>query len=153
MAIILHITTQAEWDAARAAGSYRPASLAREGFIHASTPEQAVATANAHFRGRRDLILLCIDEDRVAAAIHYEHPAAHDPRAHERFPHIHGPLLPDAVVAIDGGNPTLVTVTPAATWPPDTTIEVTVDATVSDVFGSPSGAPTSASFTTGSAAP
>ena len=100
MAIILHITTQAEWDAARAAGSYRPASLAQEGFIHASTPAQAVATANAHFRGRRDLILLCIDEDRVAAAIRYEHPAAHDPRAHERFPHIHGPLLPDAVVAI-----------------------------------------------------
>ncbi|HET9620293.1 MAG TPA: DUF952 domain-containing protein [Kofleriaceae bacterium] len=100
MATLLHITTQAEWDAARAAGSYRPASLAREGFIHASTAAQVVATANAFFRGRGDLVLLCIDPAKVDAEIRYEHPPAGDPRAAETFPHIFGPLPPGAVVAV-----------------------------------------------------
>jgi uncharacterized protein (DUF952 family) len=107
MAIILHITTRADWDAARAAGSYRPASLAAEGFIHCSTPAQAVATADRYFRGCTDLILLCIDEARVAAGVRYEPPSppsmtgrAPDPRAGERFPHIHGPLEPGAVIRV-----------------------------------------------------
>jgi uncharacterized protein (DUF952 family) len=101
MAIILHITTRVDWDAARTAGSYRPASLEREGFIHCSTPAQAVGSANKYFHGRTDLILLCIDESRVAD-LRYEPPATiggvADPRADDLFPHIHGPLDPDAVV-------------------------------------------------------
>jgi uncharacterized protein (DUF952 family) len=107
MAIVLHITTLAEWDAAHAAGSYRPASLALEGFIHCSTPAQAVGSANRYFRGRTDLVLLCIDESRVAAALRYEPPAtiggAPDPRAArtcELFPHLYGPLALDAVVRV-----------------------------------------------------
>ena len=102
MAIILHVTTRADWDAARATGSYHPASLEREGFIHCSTPAQAVDTANKYFPGRTDLILLCIDESRVAGEVRYEPPAAvggaPDPRADQLFPHIYGPLDPDAVV-------------------------------------------------------
>lgn len=104
MATILHITTRAEWDAARIAGSYRPASLEREGFIHCSTPAQTVATANKYFRGRTDLVLLCIDEARVAAELRYEAPVpvgdALDPRAGERFPHLHGPLAQGAVIRV-----------------------------------------------------
>jgi uncharacterized protein (DUF952 family) len=106
MAIVLHITTDAEWRAAIAAGSYRPASLEREGFIHCSTYDQAAATANKFFAGRTDLVLLCIDEDRVAAPIRYEPPApaspgvAPDPRADQRFPHLHGPLALEAVVRV-----------------------------------------------------
>lgn len=99
MAIIFHITTRDAWNAARDAGSYQPASLAREGFIHASTAAQVVATANAVFPGRDDLVLLCIDEARVRD-LRYEHPPGRDPRAHEQFPHIYGPLLPDAVVDV-----------------------------------------------------
>jgi uncharacterized protein (DUF952 family) len=102
MATILHITTWADWDAARAAGSYRPPSLEQEGFIHCSTPAQAVETADKYFHGRTDLILLCIDESRIAGALRYEPPAtiggAPDPRSGELFPHIYGPLDPDAVV-------------------------------------------------------
>ena len=104
MATILHITTRADWDAARAAGSYRPASLALEGFIHCSTPAQVAGSASKFFRGRSDLVLLCIDEALVAADLRYEPPAmiggAPDPRAGELFPHIHGPLALDAVVRI-----------------------------------------------------
>ncbi|HEX4419691.1 MAG TPA: DUF952 domain-containing protein [Kofleriaceae bacterium] len=99
MAIVLHITTRPAWDAALAAGSYRPASLAHEGFIHGSTPAQAAATAGHYFRGRTDLVLLCIDEARVTAEIRYEPPEPPateaagptvDPaRAAEIFPHIY----------------------------------------------------------------
>lgn len=103
MAIILHITTRDAWDVARAAGSYRAPSLEREGFLHCSTPAQAVGTAGRYFRGRGDLILLCIDEARLPD-VRYEPPAviggAPDPRAGERFPHVYGPLALDAVVRV-----------------------------------------------------
>lgn len=102
MAIILHITTRAAWDAARAAGSYRPTSLDHEGFIHCSTPAQAVGSANKYFRGRTDLLLLCIDESRVTTEVRYEPPATirgvPDPRAGELFPHVYGPLELEAVI-------------------------------------------------------
>lgn len=104
MATILHITTRADWDAAQAAGSYRLTSLAHEGFIHCSTPAQAAGSASKYFRGRTDLLLLCIDESRIAAEVRYEPPAmiggVPDPRAGERFPHIYGPLALDAVVRV-----------------------------------------------------
>ena len=83
MAILLHITTHAEWAAGRAAGAYRPASLAAEGFIHCSTYDQAAATANRYFAGRADLVLLCIDEARLTAPLRYEAPPG---RADQRFP-------------------------------------------------------------------
>jgi len=103
MAIILHITTAAAWDAARAAGSYQPASLVDEGFIHCSTPAQAAGTANRYFHGRTDLVLLCIDDARIAD-LRYEPPvtsgAALDPRDRERFPHVYGSLALDAVIRV-----------------------------------------------------
>lgn len=104
MATILHITTWADWDAARAAGSYRPTSLEHEGFIHCSTLAQTVGSANKYFRGRTDLILLCIDESRIATKLRYEPPAmigaVPDSRAGELFPHIYGPLELDAVTRV-----------------------------------------------------
>lgn len=101
---ILHITTRSDWDAACAAGSYRPASLADEGFIHCSTAAQVTGSASRFFRGRTDLVLLVIDAARVAAHLRYEPPAtvagAPDPRAAELFPHLHGPLPLDAVIRV-----------------------------------------------------
>ena len=111
MAFVLHITTDAEWRAAHAAGSYRPASLDREGFIHCSTYDQAASSAMQFFAGRTDLVLLCIDEARVAAPIRYESPApalpgtGADPRADQRFPHLYGPLALDAVVHVVAFRP------------------------------------------------
>jgi uncharacterized protein (DUF952 family) len=51
MAVILHITTGAGWRAAVAAGSYRPASLDREGFIHGSTYDPRADQRFAHLDG------------------------------------------------------------------------------------------------------
>ena len=94
--MILHIATRADWDAACAAGRYRPTSVDREGFIHCSTSTQVVGTADRYFRGRNDLVLLCIDEARVAGDLRYEPPAvisgSADRRAGELFPHLYGGL-------------------------------------------------------------
>jgi uncharacterized protein (DUF952 family) len=84
---ILHITPRAAWEQARAAGVYRGDTLDAEGFIHCSTVDQVVATANRYFRGRADLVLLVIDPARVGPEIRYE-PSPEG----ERFPHVYGPL-------------------------------------------------------------
>jgi uncharacterized protein (DUF952 family) len=98
-AMILHILRRDEWELALRQGSYRPLSLDAEGFIHCSTIDQATDTANLLFRGATDLLLLRIDETRLAATLKFEVPAsAHDARGSARFPHIYGPLNLDAVI-------------------------------------------------------
>ncbi|MGA2410894.1 MAG: DUF952 domain-containing protein [Candidatus Binataceae bacterium] len=100
--MIFHIVGRADWDYARRRGVYRPPSLAAEGFIHCSTSKQVVDTANLFYRGRSDLVLLIIDETRIAAPLRYEMPlAAGDMRAALTFPHIYGPLNLDAVIRIE----------------------------------------------------
>ena len=102
MAIILHISDRPSWEAAQAAGSYRPASIDSEGFIHCSTGHQVAGTAHRFFTGRTDLILLCIDEAKCQAEVKYEPPTVenHDPAVGALFPHIYGPLNLDAVVRV-----------------------------------------------------
>src|SRR5690606_41987548 len=95
--MILHITTRGEWEAAQIAGSYVAPSLATEGFIHCSTPEQLLVTADAYYRGAADLVVLCIDEGRVTAEVRWEEPThAGVERAEERFPHVYVRLNLDA---------------------------------------------------------
>ena len=93
MTQILHITTINDWETAVAAGEYRADSLASEGFIHCSTPEQVLMPANAMFAGQPDLILLLIDPARLTAELVYEdcYESGH------QFPHIYGPLNLDAI--------------------------------------------------------
>ena len=94
--MIRHITTGDAWDDARASGAYRGDTLDTEGFIHCSTPEQLLGPANAMFRGRHGLVLLCIETAKVKANIRYEDLSD---EGHE-FPHIHGPLNTDAVFVV-----------------------------------------------------
>ena len=96
MSVIFHIATRADWAAAQAAGAYTADSLISEGFIHCSTAEQVIATANRIFRGRRDLVLLSVETSRVAAEIRYENLEG----GTQQFPHIYGALSVDAVVAV-----------------------------------------------------
>ena len=88
---IFHIASAAAW--ARPGGAYTADTLESEGFIHCSTAAQVLEVAHARFRGRRDLVLLCIDPTRVAAEIRYENLDGGD----ELFPHIYGPLDREAV--------------------------------------------------------
>lgn len=92
---ILHLCRPEEWESAQARGDYRAESLEREGFIHCSTPEQIVATAQRHRRGQQGLLLLVIEPERVGPEIRYE-----EAKNGEAYPHIYGPLNLDAVVAV-----------------------------------------------------
>ncbi|MBF6560618.1 MAG: DUF952 domain-containing protein [Candidatus Binataceae bacterium] len=99
--MILHIVRRGEWERALERGEYAPGSIAAEGFIHCSTPAQVAATADLHYRGQRDLVLLCIDEARLVAPLKYEMPrGAGDARAAVSFPHIYGALNPSAVIRV-----------------------------------------------------
>lgn len=96
--LIFHIASKAEWQSAVERGVYEPSTLGTEGFIHCSTLDQVVETANRFFRGRPDLVLLSIDVERLRTTVRFERPAnPDDARRHELFPHIYGPLNRDAV--------------------------------------------------------
>ena len=64
-----------------------------------------LATANSFFRGQRDLLLLCIDEGKLAAPLRYESAAppagvsSAEPRG-ALFPHLYGELSLDAVTGV-----------------------------------------------------
>jgi uncharacterized protein (DUF952 family) len=89
---LFHIAEQPFWDAARASGNYRAASLDAEGFIHLSTRAQFVATANRYYVGRNDLVLLEVDEAALED-LRYEL-STND----ESFPHLYGALPVSAVL-------------------------------------------------------
>ena len=96
MSIILHITKRAKWEKALKAGQYEADSLHDQGFIHCSKSEQVISVANFKFHGRKDVVLVCIDADKVASEIRYENCKG----GNELFPHIYGPLNLDAVTDV-----------------------------------------------------
>jgi uncharacterized protein (DUF952 family) len=111
--MILHLTTQTAWNMARQAGEYRAESLAGEGFIHCSTPEQILGVANRFYRDVPGLLLLWINPDQVRAEVRWEAPVhpglptdtssrseVEEPSP-DLFPHIYGPLPLEAVLHIE----------------------------------------------------
>ncbi|MBN1178768.1 MAG: DUF952 domain-containing protein [Anaerolineae bacterium] len=96
MTIILHIARRDNWEKAEASGQYCADTLMSQGFIHCSTPRQIIPVANTRFRGEKDLVLLCIESEKVDADIRYENLEGGD----DLFPHIYGSLNPDAVVDV-----------------------------------------------------
>jgi uncharacterized protein (DUF952 family) len=93
---LLHITTPPAWEAAGASGAYRGDTLESEGFIHCSLEHQVLEVANRIFGGRRDLLLLFIDEGRVGPEVRFENLEG----GSELYPHVYGPLNSDAVTAV-----------------------------------------------------
>ncbi len=100
MGLIYHIAARSDWEQARRAGQYttstRGRTLAQQGFIHCSEAGQVAGVANLVYRGVPDLVLLVIDPARVRSRIHYDDV----PGEPEPYPHIYGPLNPDAVVDV-----------------------------------------------------
>jgi glutathione S-transferase len=101
MSPIYHIATRADWEKALRDGAYatstRGVTLAEQGYIHASGARQVAGVANAFYSGiGEDLVLLVIDPGRVRPEIRYEEV----PGADAPFPHIYGPLNPDAVTEV-----------------------------------------------------
>lgn len=91
--LIYHLISQSDWEKAKELSFYSPPSLTKEGFIHASTKEQVLPTANRRFKGRKDLLILTIDTEKVMPKIIYEF----SPGSGEKHPHIYGALSTDTV--------------------------------------------------------
>jgi len=98
---IYHLATASDWDTAQQRGEYttstRGVTLEQEGFIHASRADQWEGVRDRYY-GEEDepMVLLEIDTDLLDVPWVEEPPA---PGVDETFPHIYGPLKPDAVVA------------------------------------------------------
>ncbi len=98
--MILHITSKQEWLEAQTRGAYIAPSLQTEGFIHCSTEKQVLHVANAFYRGRSDLVLLVIDESKLASELKWEAPAGPPAKGisvSDSFPHVFGPISLAAV--------------------------------------------------------
>lgn len=89
MTLIYKIASKDEWAAALAAGQFdgAPIDLA-DGYIHFSTAEQARETADKHFAGRDDLLLIALDDSVLGEALKWE-----PSRGGQLFPHLYRPFL------------------------------------------------------------
>lgn len=101
MNTIVAITDTDIWQQARQAGTYTQSTLDETletvGFIHCTSPDQTIATANRHFTDRQNVILLLIDVGQVASEVRFEAAKSGRPGL---FPHIYGPLNIDAVYMV-----------------------------------------------------
>lgn len=90
------IVARSEWDEAVQRGLYEgSAHDVRDGFIHFSLADQLRGTAEKHFAGQLNLVLVTLDESRVGPSLKYE-PA----RDGSLFPHLYGPLDVRAAIAV-----------------------------------------------------
>lgn len=102
MVRIHHVASAADWRAARRSGRYetstRGRTLAEEGFIHASRPEQVSGTFERFYTDADEpLVLLTIDTDRLdRLGVRWQEDRVGD----DTFPHVYGALPPEAVVAV-----------------------------------------------------
>ncbi len=99
--MIVHIVKRSEWAEAVERGTYAPAGLRAERFIHCSTVAQLVDTANRFYRGQKGMVVVCIEESRLKAELKFEAPTtAQGEAAGQMFPHLYGELNVDAVVRV-----------------------------------------------------
>ena len=103
-AVLVHLCGAEEWRSAQANGELRPGSLASNGFVHLSTPEQVHLPANRLYAGRTDLVLLRIDPARLSSPVRWEPGVPTDPAAMV-FPHLYGPLPVAAVISVTSYRP------------------------------------------------
>jgi uncharacterized protein (DUF952 family) len=96
MPIIYHVTTKQEWTNATKQGFYESTSLAEEGFIHCSQENQVAGVLERYFAGKKDLVKLVIDTDKLTSRFVFEW----SPSVEDTFPHIYGPINTDAVVEV-----------------------------------------------------
>lgn len=92
--MIYHVTTTTQWEEAKAVGFFEEPSLHTEGFIHNSTEAQVEGVIKRYYSGKKNLILLHIEEMLLTSPLKYEMAAS----INEMFPHIFGVINIDAVV-------------------------------------------------------
>jgi uncharacterized protein (DUF952 family) len=91
---IYKICETALWRAAERKQVFTGAPIdARDGFIHFSTAGQAVETADKHFAGAADLMLIAVDATALGPALKWE-----VSRGGALFPHFYGALPLETVL-------------------------------------------------------
>ena len=91
--MLFHIVAAARWRQAVADGTYAPASLADEGFVHCSFAGQVAATARRWYAGVPDLVVVEIDPAGLDVRVEQVRPG-------EAFPHVYGAIPVSAAVAV-----------------------------------------------------
>jgi uncharacterized protein (DUF952 family) len=76
------------WQEAERSGTFAgaPVDLA-DGYIHFSTTDTVQETADKHFRGQDDLLLIAFDDGELGPQLKYE-----ASRGGQLFPHLYAPL-------------------------------------------------------------
>jgi uncharacterized protein (DUF952 family) len=96
MPLVYKIVAADRWRAAEQNGLFTGSEIdERDGFIHLSTSKQVRRTAQLHFNGQPDLVLVAAEADSLGAALKYE-PA----RGGDLFPHLYGPLSVTSVLSV-----------------------------------------------------
>lgn len=92
--IVYKICPRAMWRDAEAVGVFSGAPVDQaDGFIHFSTAEQVSVTAEKHFAGLDDLVLVAVDGAALGPKLRYE-----PSRGGALFPHLYGDLPLTAVL-------------------------------------------------------
>lgn len=98
--VIYHIAYPTDWEKGKADGEYRISTKGRtleeQGFIHAGDVPQVAPVANVVYWDADSLIVLVIDTDRLDSEWKYDEVPGWD----APFPHIYGPLNPNAVIEV-----------------------------------------------------
>jgi uncharacterized protein (DUF952 family)/lysophospholipase L1-like esterase len=93
VASLFHIVAPADWPSC---GSYRPGSLAEQGFVHLSFADQVEGVANAIYRDAPDLVVVELDPVALDTDVRVEDSYGEG----VAFPHAYGPLPVTAAVAV-----------------------------------------------------
>jgi uncharacterized protein (DUF952 family) len=96
MPVIYHVTDAADWNSAKEKEIYESPSLKTEGFIHCSEENQVAGVLERFFNGKKDLVKLVIDTDKLTSRYVQEW----SPSMKDTFPHIYGPINLDAVTEV-----------------------------------------------------
>lgn len=92
--MIVHILQKNDWEKAKVNKFYKPDSFETEGFIHCSTFEQVIGTANFHYKNTKDMMILVIDENLLINKVVYEDLY----NKGVKFPHIYSEINIDSVI-------------------------------------------------------
>lgn len=92
--VVYKIAPSALWAEAEQTGVFRGAPIDHtDGYIHLSSTTQVMETANRHFAGLDDLLLVAVSTEGLGDALKWE-----PSRGGEDFPHLYAPLTLDHVL-------------------------------------------------------
>ncbi len=93
LSMIYKILTDSQWQKFQAEKVFTGSPIdLQDGFIHFSGSDQALETANKHFAGQKNLMLLAVDPERFDKTLKWE-----VSRGGAKFPHLYDELSLDAI--------------------------------------------------------